>query len=126
MMVVLELDQVEIDHCFECGGIWLDSGELELLLEGKDETDEHLSSFIVDKNCKEEKIKCPICNKKMDKILYGNHNGKDVLVDKCKRNHGIWFDDGELEQIAKIVHTHHSKKVLNLLHDMFGHKLKSK
>jgi len=31
-MITLELDQVEIDHCTECGGIWLDAGELETLL----------------------------------------------------------------------------------------------
>ena len=28
-MVILELNQVEIDYCTACKGIWLDSGELE-------------------------------------------------------------------------------------------------
>ena len=32
-MITLELEEVEIDYCTDCGGIWLDSGELELLLE---------------------------------------------------------------------------------------------
>ena len=36
-MLVLELDKIEIDHCINCGGIWLDNGELELLLETKEE-----------------------------------------------------------------------------------------
>ena len=36
-MVVLELDQIEIDHCLHCGGIWLDAGELELLLETEED-----------------------------------------------------------------------------------------
>jgi len=31
-MITLELEEVEIDHCTNCGGIWLDAGELELLL----------------------------------------------------------------------------------------------
>ena len=31
-MITLELEQVEVDHCLECRGIWLDAGELELLL----------------------------------------------------------------------------------------------
>ena len=31
-MIALELAEVEIDHCTDCGGIWLDAGELELLL----------------------------------------------------------------------------------------------
>ena len=32
LMITLELDEVEIDHCLDCGGIWLDSGELEQLI----------------------------------------------------------------------------------------------
>ena len=32
-MITLELSDVEVDHCVNCGGIWLDAGELELLLQ---------------------------------------------------------------------------------------------
>ena len=32
-MVVLELNEIEIDFCTRCSGIWLDAGELELLIE---------------------------------------------------------------------------------------------
>ena len=31
-MIVLEMDEVEVDYCTECEGIWLDAGELEILL----------------------------------------------------------------------------------------------
>ena len=31
-MITLELADVEIDYCTDCGGIWLDAGELEMLL----------------------------------------------------------------------------------------------
>jgi Zn-finger nucleic acid-binding protein len=30
-LIILEFNKVEIDYCPECSGIWLDSGELELL-----------------------------------------------------------------------------------------------
>ena len=33
-MISLELNEVEVDHCVACGGVWLDSGEMELLLDG--------------------------------------------------------------------------------------------
>ena len=36
-MVILELNEVEIDFCTGCNGIWLDSGELDLLLEDAEE-----------------------------------------------------------------------------------------
>ena len=27
-MIALELEGIEIDHCLDCGGTWLDSGEI--------------------------------------------------------------------------------------------------
>ena len=44
-MITLELADVEIDHCTSCGGIWLDSGELELLLDDPAQAKRLLSSF---------------------------------------------------------------------------------
>ena len=119
-MIVLELDEVEIDHCISCGGIWLDAGELELLLENSDEKDSLLSSFKVDKNAKERSRKCPICLRRMEKVLCGTD--KKILIDKCRRNDGIWFDTGELEEIIKMGSFGKDNRVLNLLKDMFGKK----
>ncbi len=34
-MITLELAKVEIDYCTGCKGVWLDAGELEMLLEDK-------------------------------------------------------------------------------------------
>ena len=33
-MIVLELNQIEVDHCTRCGGVWLDAEEMDLLLDG--------------------------------------------------------------------------------------------
>lgn len=116
-MVVLELDEVEVDHCLACGGTWLDAGELELLLEDSKKKDQLLSSFKADKKCKERKRICPICLKKMEKVLCGEH--KKALIDKCKRNDGIWFDKGELGEIIKMGSLDPHNKVVGLLKDMF-------
>ena len=91
-MIVLELEEVEIDNCISCGGIWLDAGELELLLGDSAEKDKLLSSFEVVQATKEKGRKCPICLKRMEKILCGET--KRVCIDKCRRNDGIWFDTG--------------------------------
>jgi hypothetical protein len=119
-MIVLELDEVEIDHCISCAGIWLDSGELELLLEGSKEKDNLLSSFELDKGNKERVRKCPICLKTMQKVLCGTD--KKILIDKCRSNHGIWLDVNELEEIIKMGYLDKDNRVLNLLKDMFGKK----
>ena len=32
-MVIVEHENIELDYCTNCKGVWFDSGELELLLE---------------------------------------------------------------------------------------------
>ncbi|MHC4346893.1 MAG: TFIIB-type zinc ribbon-containing protein, partial [Planctomycetota bacterium] len=64
-MITLELADVEIDYCTDCGGIWLDAGELEMLLDNPQQAKQLLDSFKVDAKCPEKPRKCPICRKKM-------------------------------------------------------------
>lgn len=115
-MVILELDKVEIDYCPYCKGIWFDSGELELLIESsKDE--KHISHLKMVKNIDEKKYRCPICGKKMDKVEYEN---SEIIIDKCKKDHGLWFDKGELNSLLSIKKINHNNKVLTLLKNVFG------
>jgi len=118
-MIVLELYEVEIDYCTSCNGIWLDAGELELLIEDEQERELLLSSFKKDSENREKSYKCPICNKRMDKVYVGENN--DVLIDKCTDNDGLWFDKGELKQVIQLASK--DNKVVELLNDLFGHKL---
>ena len=117
-MIVLELDEVEIDYCTACKGIWLDAGELELLLEDAHERENLLSSFKIDSAAGEKPLKCPICGKRMEKALFGEE--QNVRIDKCRRNDGLWFDEGELEQVIAIKAGDKENRVLNLLKSMFG------
>lgn len=116
-MIVLELDQVETDYCTECRGIWLDSGELELLLEDAAKAREVLRSF-TPANANETPRKCPICLKKMEKVQVGDSD-KGVLIDRCTKSHGLWFDAGELEGVLKMGHFDDDGKVPRLLGDLF-------
>ena len=123
-MIVLELDRAEIDHCVSCKGIWLDRGELELILEGTPEKNDVLSSFGVDHDSREKRRKCPICLRKMEKVICGI--GEKVRIDRCPKNDGLWFDLGELYEIVKMGHFGGSTKVLVLLKDVFGKEIESK
>ena len=120
-MVVFELDEVEIDHCLGCRGIWLDSGELELLLESVQEKNQVLTSFEIDKTSHEKKRKCPICLKKMDKVSWGKD--KKVLIDKCRNGDGIWFDAGELCEVIDTVSIDRNNKIISMLKDVFRNSL---
>jgi Zn-finger nucleic acid-binding protein len=117
-MIVVELNEVEIDYCHECAGIWLDAGELELLIEDSDEKEKMIKSFTQAKQSREKKYKCPRCRKKMEKVFVGEK--EDVLIDRCRFGHGLWFDKGELPQIIEIGSGKEENKVISLLKDMFG------
>ena len=121
-LVILELNNVEVDHCTYCHGLWLDGGELEILLENSSHKNELLASFIVDNKNIEKKLKCPICRKKMEKVICGK--GKNIVIDKCRLQHGLWFDKGELEQLLESGGLDKEDKILNLVKEMFGHKFK--
>lgn len=117
-MLVYELRQIEVDHCVTCHGIWLDSGELELLL-GKSRAGITLAT----KKCRsrEKKRRCPICRRYMCKQRY-SADGKMVTVDVCGTMHGMWFDDGELAMIAELVR---ADVIAALLVDIFAYTLKT-
>jgi len=98
-MVILEYNCVEVDYCLACSGIWLDGGELELLFGGEEECTAFLAAGDASKAAKEKARRCPICNKKMKKAVAGDAN--PVTFDKCVHGDGLWFDEGELEEILK-------------------------
>ena len=119
-MLVLELEGIEIDYCPLTHGIWLDAGELEELYHDRKLADEMVASFKVDETSREKKVRCPICNKKMEKILVI----ESVLIDRCVKGHGLWFDEGELLQVLKSEPGEGDGRVIEVLQSMFSHQLK--
>lgn len=119
-MIVLELDMVEIDHCVKCGGIWLDNGELELLFEDKQQANKLIESFNPKTNVSENLRPCPICDKKMQKAAAT----ADIIIDRCERMHGLWFDKNELSQILAKNSLGNENKVMRLLSDIFSKEKK--
>jgi Zn-finger nucleic acid-binding protein len=119
-MITLELEDVEIDYCTDCGGIWLDAGELEQLLNEPDKAKSLLDSFRIDSASGEKIRKCPICDKKMQKIVVGSSKPV-LLIDKCRKGDGLWFDKGELQDIFDRAELDEDNKIQKLLSDMFGY-----
>ena len=98
-LVVLELDGVEIDYCLECRGIWLDAGEIELLLGGEEAAAAVLTiGSPATAPLKEKPRKCPICDRRMGKEVTSDET--PVVFDRCAAGDGLWFDGGELAQVV--------------------------
>ncbi|MFO7957830.1 MAG: zf-TFIIB domain-containing protein [Candidatus Brocadiia bacterium] len=101
-MFVLEFEMVEIDYCPDCGGVWLDSGELELIGERAGALrDEFLKALErgEGKTGVGPPRRCPICAKKMARLETSGEAG--VTLDVCGHRHGIWFDRGELRGVVE-------------------------
>ena len=66
-MLVLELRNVEIDFCAECNGIWLDEGELELLLPPESKSGSAIATALQNNDSPKGKGDrgCPVCGKRM-------------------------------------------------------------
>ena len=120
-MITLELEDVEIDYCTSCGSVWLDAGELELLLNEPGKAKGLLDSFKIDSESDEIIRKCPICDKKMQKIVVGSSKPV-LLLDKCRRGDGLWFDKGELQDIFDRAELDKDNKIRKLLSGIFGYK----
>ena len=101
-MIVVEHSKIELDYCTNCHGVWFDSGELGLLLEsaGLEGLEPLLSNLAgsTEARSAEKKRKCPICVKKMKKILIGQE--PEILLDICRQGDGLWFDGEELVQLV--------------------------
>ena len=119
-MVVLELNEIEIDFCTLCSGIWLDAGELELMFDTEVHRERIFDSFHEDPDNPEKQYKCPFCNKKMIKVYVGDE--KKILIDKCKKDHGLWFDKGELKTVIQFG-AKEENKIINLLKEMFENRM---
>ena len=77
-LIVVEYDDVELDFCTQCEGLWFDSGEIQLVAAKMGlHAEECFSPRPATTD--EAKLKCPLCRKKM----------------VCD---GLWLDRGELEQ----------------------------
>jgi hypothetical protein len=100
-MIVVEHENIELDYCMDCSGVWFDAGELELLLETMELEGSSLSldSILTSPEAKssEKKRKCPICRQEMKKATVGHE--PEVLIDACQRGDGLWFDEGEVGQL---------------------------
>ena len=126
-MIVIEYHDIELDYCSSCKGVWFDSGEMELLLEahGLEEAKVFLDNLLNSQEAvsSEKKRNCPICGHKMKKTTIGEQ--PKILIDICNKEHGLWFDGGEVTQLMRHLAAEHlpkqdsSEQVISFLEEVF-------
>ena len=101
-MFVLEFEQVEIDFCFTCKGVWLDSGELEAVGERAGALQSGLLRALEERESRppaDGKRRCPVCRKRLGEVTVDTE--PSIVVDRCPNGHGLWFDRGELGAVVE-------------------------
>jgi len=107
-----KVENVEIDACPICEGIWFDAGELEAVIKA-DSTDrfdyidvgreEFDGAEIAEKgiNLDAKKGKCPRCEDNTMLVQSQYEKDEKLKVDICPKGHGMWLDGGEVQRLRK-------------------------
>ncbi len=100
-MFVLEFEHVEIDFCHQCSGVWLDSGELEMIGERAGALEGQLLGVLSSPRTagRRGKRPCPVCSRSMQMV--STQSDPPITVDRCPSEHGLWFDRGELSAVVR-------------------------
>ncbi|HPU97742.1 MAG TPA: zf-TFIIB domain-containing protein [Candidatus Hydrogenedentes bacterium] len=97
-LITCEYENVEVDWCSACGGVWLDAGEFELL-----ESIHGVTPLPAVPLHQASSRRCPVCGGSMQltrRVLSGDSGS--VTVDRCPSGHGEWYDAGELESLLRM------------------------
>jgi Zn-finger nucleic acid-binding protein len=110
--------ELELDFCRRCGGVWFELGEVQhLRRHPPDVLGRHISLHAtdsralchachapIDRNAHDCRscgsritIECPACLRSLEPQTY-----QDVRLDICKSCRGVWFDHAELAAIWKL------------------------
>lgn len=94
------IDNIEVDECNNCSGIWFDAGELEKILSKEDVS--KLKNKI-DNNTGHDELRafCPKCGDVSKLIRINSLSNADIRIDTCLLCYGQWLDGGELEKLSK-------------------------
>ncbi len=118
----INVNDVKVDYCKSCGGLWFDRDELRIV---RDHRDENLSWLDFDLWENENKlvvsgksVDCPRDGKPLFKIKYQN---TDVMIDVCLECRGVWLDKDELNKIISALKEKvNSETIPQYLRDLGG------
>lgn len=105
-MLILSFQGIDLDTCYTCHGVWLDSGELEEILERTGgRPDESIARLRILPGHVPSGARhlCPRCDRPLEEIQYVPAEGCALTLDRCSRGHGLWFDKDELRQLLALL-----------------------
>jgi Zn-finger nucleic acid-binding protein len=91
------IEEVEVDHCPACGGLWLDHGEIERISRKMATEVDRLRKLLVAQPGppavpSEITTSCPRCTGAMKEVTLGS-----IRIDFCAACKGFFLDRGEID-----------------------------
>jgi len=99
--VALTQEQVgaaEVDSCPECGGVWLDAGEVQQILGTKRALENYVPYYV--RQWRKGTLPCPVCGRTM--LTLAANKAFPFDLDQCPHDAGYWVDAGELDTIRSV------------------------
>lgn len=99
-METVIFEQIEVDRCTHCKGIWFDMLEHEELkqLKGSESIDTGDPEMGSEYN-KIDKIECPVCKTGMTRMV--DNKQPHIWYESCATCYGLFFDAGEFADFKK-------------------------
>ena len=110
-METVTFEQIEVDRCIKCKGLWFDMLEHEHLKEMRNSESIDIGKAEVGKEYdKIDKIDCPVCKSNMIKMV--DKDQPHLRYEACTSCYGVFFDAGEFRDYKE-------KTVLDFFRDLF-------
>jgi uncharacterized protein len=98
-LVTVRIEDVDVDQCPQCGGIWFDAHELERVL-GQARVDPLLGRAPPEPSHDERRGRCPRCRGE-GYLVQIRSRAAPIHVDTCAICGGKWLDGGELDLLRR-------------------------
>ena len=110
---ITSYDEVRVDRCTNCGGLWFESGELTALRE-----DTWMADYILDTGDPKvgrqynriDKIRCPECSTEMKEEFDADQ--PHIMYEVCPNGHGTFLDAGEFTDLVHKTFWDRFKRIL--------------
>jgi uncharacterized protein len=105
-------DNIEVDRCDQCGGLWFDMLEVDRLQKAKSSAsaiDTGDANVGEDLN-QQGKIECPRCRTQMIRMV--DLRQHHIWYESCPVCYGKWFDAGEFKDLQQVT-------VVDFFRDLF-------
>jgi Zn-finger nucleic acid-binding protein len=103
LMDPVALNDVHLDECPSCAGVWLDHATFGRVCTTAAAQSDALKLLGAPRRQTERRgryLRCPLCDEQMARRNYARQSG--VILDFCA-SHGMWFDHDELRRVVEFV-----------------------